>query len=210
MIFDTISVKVRWKRWCRWNCDLRVCTKKCIFCRTESVTMTLEIMCTHAQYVTLGSGCKMACWASYRFLPFTVFSLGLPFCFSSYIIHVRCTSLTSPLILSLCGVVRECLLPCHVVTAKWAVSCTRITCIQPLSRCSLTCLASSFFSESGVVSLSLSSSLLFHHAFFFVSGVLAISSRTCLLACLIRASILHFSFRLHLFTSRCFVIGSPD
>ena len=24
MIFDTISVKVRWEQWCRWNCDLRV------------------------------------------------------------------------------------------------------------------------------------------------------------------------------------------
>ena len=22
--FDTISVKARWERWCRWNCDLRV------------------------------------------------------------------------------------------------------------------------------------------------------------------------------------------
>ena len=31
--------------------------------------------------------------------------------------------------------------------------------------------------------------------------------RTRLLACLIRAAILHYSFRLHLFTSRCFVIG---
>ena len=31
-----------------------------------------------------------------------------------------------------------------------------------------------------------------------------------LLACLIRAAILHFSFHLHLFTSRCYVIGSPD
>ena len=31
-------------------------------------------------------------WASYWFLPFTVFSLGLPFCFSSYIVHLRCTS----------------------------------------------------------------------------------------------------------------------
>ena len=31
-------------------------------------------------------------WVSYRFLPFTVFSLGLPFCFSSYIFHLRCTS----------------------------------------------------------------------------------------------------------------------
>ena len=31
-------------------------------------------------------------WASYRLLPFTGFSLGLPFCFSSYIIHLQCTS----------------------------------------------------------------------------------------------------------------------
>ena len=42
MIFDTISVKARWERWCRWNCDLRVINarKKGIFCRTESVAMT--------------------------------------------------------------------------------------------------------------------------------------------------------------------------
>ena len=63
------------------------------------------------------------------------------------------------------GVVRERLLPCRVVvTVKWVVSCTRITCIQPLSRCSLTLLASSFLLESVVVSLSFP--LLFHHAFF--------------------------------------------
>ena len=31
-----------------------------IFCRTESVAMTLKIMCTCAHYVTLGSRCKMA------------------------------------------------------------------------------------------------------------------------------------------------------
>ena len=31
-------------------------------------------------------------WASYRFLPFTVFSLGFPFCFLSYIVHLRCMS----------------------------------------------------------------------------------------------------------------------
>ena len=31
-----------------------------IFCRTESVTMTLKIVCTYAHYVTLGSRCKMA------------------------------------------------------------------------------------------------------------------------------------------------------
>ena len=37
-----ISVKARWERWCRWNCDLRVINawKKGIFCRTESVAMT--------------------------------------------------------------------------------------------------------------------------------------------------------------------------
>ena len=52
----------------------------------------------------------------------------------------------------MCGVVRERLLPCRVLaTAKWVVSCTRITCIQPLSRCSLTLLAYSFFSKSVVV-----------------------------------------------------------
>ena len=50
----------------------------------------------------------------------------------------------------------ERLLPCCVVvTAKWVVLCTRIKCIQPLSRCSLTLLASTFFSESVVVVFSL-------------------------------------------------------
>ena len=58
-------------------------------------------------------------WASCRFLPYTVFSLGVLFCFSSYIVHLRCTSegggvgagvvstFNETLILSLCGVVRE-------------------------------------------------------------------------------------------------------
>ena len=41
VIFDMISVKARWERWCRWNCDLRVINarKKGIFCRTKSITM---------------------------------------------------------------------------------------------------------------------------------------------------------------------------
>ena len=47
------------------------------------------------------------------------------------------------------------------MTAKWVVSCTRIMCIQPLSRCSLIFPAASFFSESLFVLL-----LLFHHTFF--------------------------------------------
>ena len=108
---------------------------------------------------------------------------------------------------------RERLLPRSVVvTAKWVVSCTRITCIQPLSRCSLTFPASSFFLE--IVCLLLLSlfcflSLLFQHtSFVFIFGLLANSYP--LLACLIRAAILNFSFRLHLFTSRCYVIGSLD
>ena len=31
-----------------------------IFCRTESVAMMLNIMCTYAHYITLGSRCKIA------------------------------------------------------------------------------------------------------------------------------------------------------
>ena len=36
------------------------CTKTGIFCGTESVAMTLKIMCTYAHYVTLGSHCNIA------------------------------------------------------------------------------------------------------------------------------------------------------
>ena len=154
-------------------------------------------------------------WASYWFLPCTVFSLGLPFCFSSNIVHLWCMNE---------GVVSMfnesthsffvwgslwALLPCHVVvTSKWVVSCTQITCIQPLSHCSLTLFASSFFSESVVVFSLFSPS--------FSPCVLSFLSLvywpfcTLLLACLIRAAILYFFCHLHLFTSQCFVIGSPD
>ena len=105
--------------------------------------------------------------------------------------------------------IRERLLPCCVVTAMWVVSCTRITCIQPLSRYSLTLLASSFFSESVVVVFSLSSPSFSPCVLSFLSLVYW-PFRIRLLACLIMAAILQFSCRLHLFTSRCFVIGSPD
>ena len=81
------------------------------------------------------------------------------------------------------------------------VSCTRITCIQPLSFCSLTFPVSSFFSESVcllLLSLFCFLSLLFHYtSFVFIFGLLA-SSYPLMLACLIRAAILNFSFRLHL------------
>ena len=98
------------------------------------------------------------------------------------------------LILSLCGVVRERLLPYHfAVTAKWVVSCTRITCIQPLSHCSLTLLASSFFSKSVVVVFSLFSPSFSPCVLSFLSLVYW-SFRTRLLACLIRAAILSSAF----------------
>ena len=110
----------------------------------------------------------------------------------------------------------SCLLPCRVVvTAKWVVSCTRITYIQPVSRCSLTLLASSFFLESVVVfspfSPSFSPCVLSSSFFsFFFLSLVYWPFRTRLLVCLITVAILYFSWRLHLFTSRCFVIGSPD
>ena len=107
--------------------------------------------------------------------------------------------------------------PAVLLSAQWVVSCRQIICIQPLSRCPLTFLASSIFSESGflfvclfVVPLFLSfcflPPFLSHHAFFLFYWPF----RTRLLACLIRAAILHSSFCLHLFISRCFVIGSSD
>ena len=54
VIFDTISIKVHWEQWCRWNCDLRVinawkqafsvvpkvspwCWKSCAHMRTTSL-----------------------------------------------------------------------------------------------------------------------------------------------------------------------------
>ena len=56
-----ISVKARWERWCRWNCDLRVINarKKGIFCRTESVAMTPKSR-DHMPTTSLWGGCKMA------------------------------------------------------------------------------------------------------------------------------------------------------
>ena len=49
-----ISVKARWERWCRWNCDLRVINahKKGIFCCTESIAMTPK-SCGHMPTTSL-------------------------------------------------------------------------------------------------------------------------------------------------------------
>ena len=83
--------------------------------------------------------------------------------------------------------IRERLLPCCVVTAKWVVSCTQITCIQPQSRCSLILLASSFFSESVVVVVSLFSPSFSPYVLSFLS-LAYWPFHTRLLACLIRAA----------------------
>ena len=122
-----------------------------------------------------------------------------------YDVRVRGLSqcLTRPLILSLCGVVPECLLPCCVVvTAKWVVSCTWIMCFQPLSHFPLSfqkvLLLFSLFSPS------------FSPCILSFLSLVYWPFHTCLLACQIRAAILYFSCHLHLFTSQCFVIGSPD
>ena len=41
VIFDTISVKAHWERWCRWNwSEGYKCMKKGLFCHTKSVAMT--------------------------------------------------------------------------------------------------------------------------------------------------------------------------
>ena len=68
VIFDTISVKVRWERWCRCNCDLRVINarKKGIFCRTESVAMTPKSR-DHMPTTSLwGVAAKWPTWAPRR------------------------------------------------------------------------------------------------------------------------------------------------
>ena len=61
MIFDTISVKACWERWCRWNCDQRVTNAwKRRFLSYRKCHYDAQIMWLYAYYVTLGSRCKMA------------------------------------------------------------------------------------------------------------------------------------------------------
>ena len=62
MIFDIISVKARWERWCRWNCDLRVINarKKRHFLSYWKRRHDAQITWPYAYHVTLGSRLKMA------------------------------------------------------------------------------------------------------------------------------------------------------
>ena len=58
-----ISIKTRWERWCRWNCDLRVINawkKKRHFLSYRKRCHDAQITWPYAYYVTLGSCCKMA------------------------------------------------------------------------------------------------------------------------------------------------------
>ena len=111
-------------------------------------------------------------WASYWFLPFTVFSLGLPFCFSSYVVHLWCTSEGGSLDVYMTShsffvwgslwvsVALLCCCHCWVgCIVYWRVLCESSLCpvarwhyLPPLS-----------FQK---VLFSLSFLLLFHHAFF--------------------------------------------
>ena len=63
VIFDTISVKVHWEQWCRWNCDLRVINaQNQAFSVIPKASPLCWKSCVHnyAHYVTLGSRCRMA------------------------------------------------------------------------------------------------------------------------------------------------------
>ena len=62
VIFDTISIKARWERWCRWNCDLRVINarKKMNFLSYQKCCHDAQITWPYAFCVTQGSCCKMA------------------------------------------------------------------------------------------------------------------------------------------------------
>ena len=60
MIFDTISVKVHWEQWCRWNSDVRV-----INAQKQAFSVVLKASpwhrkCAHMRATSLGSCCKMA------------------------------------------------------------------------------------------------------------------------------------------------------
>ena len=61
MSFDTISVKARWERWCRWNCDLGVINaqKKRHFLSYRKRRHDAQITWPFAYYVSLRSRCKM-------------------------------------------------------------------------------------------------------------------------------------------------------
>ena len=61
MIFDTISDKARWERWCRWNwSEGYKCTKKRHFLSYQKRHHDAQIMWPYAYYITLWSHCKMA------------------------------------------------------------------------------------------------------------------------------------------------------
>ena len=61
MIFDTVSVKVHWEQWCRWNSDLRV-----INAQKQAFSVVLKASpwrwksCAHMRTTSLGSCFKMA------------------------------------------------------------------------------------------------------------------------------------------------------
>ena len=61
--FDTISVKVYWEQWCRWNCDRKVINaRKQAFSVVPKASPWRWKSCARMRTtsVTLGSHCKMA------------------------------------------------------------------------------------------------------------------------------------------------------
>ena len=55
VIFDTISVKARWERWCGWNCDLRVINarKKAFSVVPKASPWRWKSLCAHMRTTSL-------------------------------------------------------------------------------------------------------------------------------------------------------------
>ena len=139
-----------------------------------------------------------------RFLPLTVFSLSSPFVFRviAFIYDVRVMG--GSLVSVCCPAVLLSLL-----SGLYRVHGLRVSSLFVTLFADSSCLLFLFRKCLLLLSLFCFLSLLFHHtSFVFIFGLLA--NLYPLLACLIRAAILNFSFRLRLFTSRCYIIGSPD
>ena len=129
----------------------------------------------------------------------------MPFCFSGYSVHLRCTSgggggggggAGGCLVSVCCPAVLLSLLSglyrVHGLRVSSLCQVARWHFLPPLSFQKVFVCCCCFIS------------LLFHHtSFVFIFGLLVNSYP--LLACLIIAAILNFSFRLHLFTSRCYI-----
>ena len=86
VIFDTISVKVHWEQWCRWNCDLRVVNaRKQAFSLVPKASPWRWTSCAHMRTTSLwGVAAKWLVAACFRVSVYlSVFGIMLCACCSS-------------------------------------------------------------------------------------------------------------------------------